>query len=146
MGIDEEESRATPPTCGWPSRRDEKAHGIGEIVYHESAKTSMHTEVRCHEQEKVYHKARRGAAPHGPAARDPRQGQEPVRQQAGTGPTPRTRRGLSRTATASCAGGIRSRLTRRQVQDLEDTINSIHRESLNGETAYAYDSRMAQTH
>lgn len=39
-----------------------------------------------------------------------------------------------------------SHLTRRQVQDLEDTINSIHRESLNGETAYAYDSRMAQTH
>lgn len=39
-----------------------------------------------------------------------------------------------------------SRLTRRQVRDLEDTINSIHRESLNGETAYAYDSRLAQTH
>ena len=35
-------------------------------------------------------------------------------------------------------------LTRRQIQQLEDTINSIHRESLNGETAYAYDSRLAK--
>ena len=38
-----------------------------------------------------------------------------------------------------------SRLTRRQIRQLEDCINSIHRESLNGETAYAYDSRLAQT-
>jgi len=37
-----------------------------------------------------------------------------------------------------------NQLTRRQIQQLEDCINSIHRESLNGETAYAYDSRMAQ--
>ena len=35
-------------------------------------------------------------------------------------------------------------LTRRQVQQLEDTINTIHRQSLNGETTYAYDSRLAQ--
>ena len=35
-------------------------------------------------------------------------------------------------------------LTRRQIQQLEHWINSIHRESLNGETAYAYDSRLAQ--
>ena len=35
-------------------------------------------------------------------------------------------------------------LTRRQIQQLENWINSIHRESLNGETAYAYDSRLAQ--
>ncbi len=38
-----------------------------------------------------------------------------------------------------------NQLTRRQIQQLEDCINSIHRESLNGETAYAYDSRLAQT-
>ena len=38
-----------------------------------------------------------------------------------------------------------NQLTRRQIRQLEDWINSIHRESLNGETAYAYDSRMAQT-
>ena len=38
-----------------------------------------------------------------------------------------------------------SRLTRRQIQQLEDWINTIHRESLNGETAYAYDQRLAQT-
>ena len=37
-----------------------------------------------------------------------------------------------------------NQLTRRQIRQLEDWINSIHRESLNGETAYAYDSRMAQ--
>lgn len=37
-----------------------------------------------------------------------------------------------------------SRLTRRDVRRLEDWINSIHRQSLNGETAYAYDSRMAK--
>ena len=37
-----------------------------------------------------------------------------------------------------------NQLTRRQIQQLEDWINSIHRESLNGETAYAYDSRMAK--
>lgn len=30
MGIDEEESQATPPTCGWPPRLCEKAHGIGK--------------------------------------------------------------------------------------------------------------------
>jgi len=35
-------------------------------------------------------------------------------------------------------------LTRRQIQQLEDTINSIHRESLNGETAYAYDQRLSK--
>ena len=37
-----------------------------------------------------------------------------------------------------------NQLTRRQIQHLEDWINSIHRESLNGETAHAYDSRLAQ--
>lgn len=37
-----------------------------------------------------------------------------------------------------------NQLTRRQILQLENWINSIHRESLNGETAYAYDSRMAQ--
>ena len=37
-----------------------------------------------------------------------------------------------------------SRLTRRQIRQLEDWINTIHRESLNGETAYACDSRLAQ--
>ena len=37
-----------------------------------------------------------------------------------------------------------SRLPPARVRELEDWINSIHRESLNGETAYAYDSRMAQ--
>lgn len=36
-------------------------------------------------------------------------------------------------------------LTRRQIRDLEAPINSIHRESPDGETAYAYDSRLAQT-
>ncbi len=37
-----------------------------------------------------------------------------------------------------------NRLTRRDIQQLEDWINSIHRESLKGETAYAYDSRLAK--
>lgn len=37
-----------------------------------------------------------------------------------------------------------NRLTRREIQQLEDWINSIHRESLKGETAYAYDQRLAQ--
>ena len=37
-----------------------------------------------------------------------------------------------------------NQLTRRQIRQLEDWINSIHRESLNGETAHAYDSRMAK--
>ncbi len=37
-----------------------------------------------------------------------------------------------------------NRLTGHQVRRLEDWINSIHRESLNGETAYAYDSRLAK--
>jgi len=35
-------------------------------------------------------------------------------------------------------------LTRRQILQLEDTTNTIHRESLNGETAHAYDSRLAK--
>ena len=37
-----------------------------------------------------------------------------------------------------------NRLTRREIRQLEDWINSIHRESLKGETAYAYDQRLAQ--
>ena len=37
-----------------------------------------------------------------------------------------------------------NRLTRREIRRLEDWINSIHRESLKGETAYAYDQRLAQ--
>ena len=37
-----------------------------------------------------------------------------------------------------------NQLTRHQIRQLEDWINSIHRESLNGETAYACDSRLAQ--
>ena len=37
-----------------------------------------------------------------------------------------------------------NRLTRRQIRQLEDWINSIHRESLNGDTAYDYDKRLAQ--
>ena len=37
-----------------------------------------------------------------------------------------------------------NRLTRREILQLEDWINSIHRESLKGETAYAYDQRLAQ--
>lgn len=36
-------------------------------------------------------------------------------------------------------------LTRRDIKQLEDWINTTHRESLNGETAYAYDSRLAKT-
>ena len=37
-----------------------------------------------------------------------------------------------------------NQLTRCQIRQLEDWINSIHRETLNGETAYAYDSRLVQ--
>lgn len=37
-------------------------------------------------------------------------------------------------------------LTRRSILLLEETINSIHRKSLNGDTAYAYDSQMASIH
>ena len=37
-----------------------------------------------------------------------------------------------------------NRLTRREIMQLEVWINSIHRKSLNGDTAYAYDSRLAQ--
>ena len=37
-----------------------------------------------------------------------------------------------------------NQLTRRQFRRLEDWINTIHRESLNGETAYAYDSHLAK--
>lgn len=36
--------------------------------------------------------------------------------------------------------------TRREILRLEDTINSIHRQSLNGETAHAYDTRLAALH
>ena len=37
-----------------------------------------------------------------------------------------------------------NQLSRHQIQRLEYWINSIHRQSLNGETAHAYDSRLAQ--
>ena len=36
--------------------------------------------------------------------------------------------------------------TRREIQHLEDMINSIHRQSLNGETAHEYDTRLAALH
>lgn len=36
--------------------------------------------------------------------------------------------------------------TRKEIRCLEDTINTIHRQSLNGETAYAYDTRLAALH
>ena len=37
-----------------------------------------------------------------------------------------------------------NRTSRREIRDLEDWINTIPRESLNGETAYAYDSCLAK--
>lgn len=37
-----------------------------------------------------------------------------------------------------------NQVSRRAIQQLEDTINNIHRESLGGETSYAYDTRLAQ--
>ena len=37
-----------------------------------------------------------------------------------------------------------SRTSWREIRDLEDWINSMHRESLNGETAYDYDSCLAK--
>ena len=36
-------------------------------------------------------------------------------------------------------------LTRRQIQNIENIINPIHSESLNGETTYVCDSRLPQT-
>ena len=56
MGFNEEERQSTPPPWGWPPAAEEKAHGVGEIVYHGAAKPTMHTKDRRHEQEKVYHK------------------------------------------------------------------------------------------
>ncbi len=81
------------------------------------------------------------------AARDTRDGLEPIRQQV------RTDIAAEKGAIENCNRLVRrwypkgtdfNQLTRRQIQQLEDCINSIHRESLNGETAYAYDSRLAK--
>ena len=60
MGFNGEEKQATPPPWGWPPAAKEKAHGVGEIVYDRSCRTTDHTEDRRHEQEKVYHKTRGG--------------------------------------------------------------------------------------
>ena len=81
MGLNEEEKQATPPPWGWPPTAKEKAHGVEEIVYDRSFHTTHHTKDRRHEQEKLYHKARSGATPDGPAARDAGHGMEPIRQQ-----------------------------------------------------------------
>ena len=81
MGFDKGEKRTKPPPWGWPPRRKEKAHDVGEIVYHGAVKPTRHTKDRRHEQEKACHKTRSGSAPHGQAARDAGHGMEPVRQQ-----------------------------------------------------------------
>lgn len=80
MGFNEEERQSTPPPWGWPPAAEEKAHGVGEIVYHGAAKPTRHTKDRCHEQEKVYHKTRSRATPHGQAARDAGHGMERIRE------------------------------------------------------------------
>jgi len=80
MGIEEEERQATPPPWGWPPAQEENAHGVGEIVYDGSCNTNHQTKDRRHEQKEVYHKARGGAAPDGPPARNPRDRLEPVRE------------------------------------------------------------------
>ena len=207
MGFNEEERQSTPPPWGWPSAAEEKAHGVGEIVYHGAAKPTMHTKDRRHEQEKVYHKTRSRATPHGQAARDAGHGMERIREPLRADIAAALREGPQHPVLHVAAGAqarkalpvIRSvttdngcefldqkrldrvfkaetyytrayasyekgaiencnrlvrrwypkgtdfnQLTRRQIRQLEDWINSIHRESLNGETAYAYDSRMAQ--
>ena len=54
MGFNKGERQSTPPPWGWPSAAEEKAHGVGEIVYHGAAKPTRHTKDRRHEQEKVY--------------------------------------------------------------------------------------------
>ena len=73
-----------------------------------------------------------------------------IRREAGLHLTDRQREMLG---TENCNRLVRrwypkgtdfNQLTRRQIQHLEDWINSIHRESLNGETAHAYDSRLAK--
>ena len=48
------------------------------------------------------------------------------------------RKGRSRTATGSSAGGIRG-----EMHKLERVINSIHRKMFNGFTAYEYDTAYA---
>ena len=80
MGFNEEERQSTPPPWGWPPAAEEKAHGVGEIVYHGAAKPTRHTKDRRHEQEKVYHKTRSRATPHGQAARDAGHGMERIRE------------------------------------------------------------------
>jgi hypothetical protein len=80
MGFDEEGRQATPPPWGWPPAAEEKAHGVGEIVYHGAAKPTRHTKDRRHEQEKVYHKTRSRATPHGQAAGDAGHGMERIRE------------------------------------------------------------------
>ena len=82
MGFNREKRQATPPPWGWPAAAKEKAHGIGEIVYDKSCHTTHHTKDRRHEQEKVYHKARSGAAPDGLAARDAGHGMDRPQHQA----------------------------------------------------------------
>ena len=81
MGFNKEERQATPPPWGWPPAAKEKAHGVEEIVYDRSYHTTHHTKDRRHEQEKVYHTPRRRATPNGQAARNSRDGLEPIRQQ-----------------------------------------------------------------
>ena len=42
--------------------------------------------------------------------------------------------------------GVLKKRRRREIMQLEDWINTTHRESLNVETAYAYDSRLPRRH
>ena len=78
MGFNEEERQSAPPPWGWPPAAKEKAHGVGEIVYHGAVKTTRHTKDRRHEQKKAYHKTRSRATPHGQAARDAGHGMERI--------------------------------------------------------------------
>ena len=80
MGFNEEGRQATPPPWGWPPAAKEKAHSVGKIVYDRSLHTTHNTKDRRHEQEKVYHKTRSRATPHGQTAGDARHGMERIRE------------------------------------------------------------------
>ena len=122
MGFNEEERQSTPPPWGWPPAAEEKAHGVGEIVYHGAAKPTRHTKDRRHEQEKVYHKTRSRATPHGQAARDAGHGMERIREPLRADIAAALREGpqhpvLHVAAGAQARGGVADRQARQPAHE-----------------------------
>ena len=129
MGHEEEEKQTTPPPWGWAPAQKENAHGVGEIVYDGRCDTNHQTGDRRHEQKEACHKARGGAAPDGPPARNHRDGLEPSREPVRADIAAALRKGPQH-PVRDMAAGVQARggHPHRQAEEPLDVPRVRHRE------------------